>query len=81
MQSALPAHRKRDGSSGLYIDMTQDDLSDLLGISRIHVTRGLSQLREQEIILTRRKQIEIRDSACTNGILFAGNSLNRPDCI
>ena len=45
----------------LYIDMTQDDLSDLLGISRIHVTRGLSQLREQEIILTRRKQIEIRD--------------------
>ncbi|MCQ4987236.1 helix-turn-helix domain-containing protein, partial [Anaerostipes caccae] len=37
------------------------DLSDLLGISRSHVTRGLSQLREQEIILTRRKQIEIRD--------------------
>ena len=45
----------------LYIDMRQDDLSDLLGISRIHVTRGLSQLREQEIILTRRKQIEIMD--------------------
>lgn len=43
------------------ISMTQDDLADILGISRVHVTRGLAQLREQEIILTRRKQIEIRD--------------------
>ena len=43
--------------------MTQDDLSDILGISRVHVTRGLTQLREQNIILTRRGQIQIADLA------------------
>lgn len=41
--------------------ITQDDLADILGISRVHLTRGLSLLRNEKIIKTRRKQIEVID--------------------
>ncbi len=44
-----------------YIDMTQEDLADILGISRVHLTRGLTQLRNEHIILTRRKGITVID--------------------
>lgn len=43
------------------IDITQDDIADLLGISRVNLTRGLSELRSQNIIRTHRKQIEVID--------------------
>ena len=43
------------------IDMTQEDLSDILGISRVHLTRGLTQLRNEQIIRTRRRELEVID--------------------
>lgn len=43
------------------IDMTQDEIADILGLSRVHVARGLSELREKNIILTQRKQIQVTD--------------------
>lgn len=43
------------------IDMTQDDLADILGVSRVQLTRGLSVLRGKDIIRTRRGRIEIAD--------------------
>ena len=43
------------------IDMTQDDLADILGVSRVQLTRGLSVLRGKAIIRTHRSRIEIAD--------------------
>ena len=43
------------------IDMTQDDLADILGVSRVQLTRGLSILRGEDIIRTHRGRIEIAD--------------------
>ncbi len=43
------------------LDITQEDLSNILGISRVNLTRGLSQLRNENIILTHRKWIEVVD--------------------
>ena len=43
------------------IDMTQDDLADILGVSRVQLTRGLSVLRGKDIIRTHRGRIEIAD--------------------
>lgn len=41
--------------------LTQDDLADLLGISRANLTRGLTQLRRQGILRTRRGLVELLD--------------------
>ena len=41
--------------------LTQDDLADLLGISRANLTRGLAQLRRQGILRTRRGLVELLD--------------------
>ena len=41
--------------------LTQDDLADLLGISRANLTRGLAQLRRRGILRTRRGQVELLD--------------------
>lgn len=41
------------------LNLTQDDLADLLGISRANLTRGLTQLRRQGILRTRRGQVEL----------------------
>lgn len=43
------------------IEMTQDEIADILGLSRVHVARGLSELREHDIIDTRRKKIKVLD--------------------
>lgn len=55
----LPAQQA--GPDGCVIDMTQDDLADILGVSRVQLTRGLSVLREQGILRTHRGRIEIAD--------------------
>ncbi|MBP2653611.1 MAG: cyclic nucleotide-binding domain protein [Firmicutes bacterium] len=41
--------------------MTQDDIADILGISRVNLTRGLTRLRKENIIITKRKQIQVID--------------------
>ena len=43
------------------LNLTQDDLADLLGISRANLTRGLAQLRRQGILRTRRGLVELLD--------------------
>lgn len=44
-------------------DLTQDDLSAILGVSRVNLTRGLTLLRNEGIIVTHRKCIEVVDQA------------------
>lgn len=60
--------------SNMILDMTQDELAALLGISRVQLTRGLSVLRSQHIISTGRNKIEILDlpllsEFCTSEVL------------
>ena len=43
----------------LAVDMTQDELSEILGLSRSQLTRGLSELRKRTIISTTRGKIHI----------------------
>ena len=47
--------------SGLVIDMTQQELAEILGLSRIQLTRGLSELRKQNIISTSRGKVHVID--------------------
>ena len=48
-------------NASLVIDMTQDTLAELLGLSRVQLTRGLSLLRQQQIISTARGKIRGTD--------------------
>ena len=57
----LPA--RQPGPCGGVIDMTQDDLADILGVSRVQLTRALAVLRERDILRTHRGHIEITDRA------------------
>lgn len=50
---------RHDGS----IAATQDEIADLLGVSRVILTRGLAQLRADGILRTHRKRIEVIDPA------------------
>lgn len=43
------------------VNMTQEDLSDILGMSRVNLTRCLSQLRTENIVQTHRNYIEVID--------------------
>lgn len=43
------------------LKITQEELADILGISRVNITRSLSKLRNENIIFTHRKRIEIID--------------------
>lgn len=45
------------------IEMTQEELSDLLGLSRVPLTRGLSALRQRGIVTTARGRLRIKDPA------------------
>ena len=45
--------------SGLVIDITQEELAEILGLSRIQLTRGLSELRRQNIISTSRGKVHV----------------------
>lgn len=47
------------GEQGGALPVTQEELSDILGLSRVHLTKGLARLREEKIIETRRKRIVI----------------------
>ncbi|MBP2652133.1 MAG: transcriptional regulator, Crp/Fnr family, partial [Firmicutes bacterium] len=49
-----------DAGKQNYINcITQDDIANILGISRVNLTRGLARLRNENIIITKRKQIEV----------------------
>lgn len=47
--------------AGTRINLTQDELAELLGLSRVQLTRGLSALRQQNIISTSRGAIQVLD--------------------
>lgn len=49
------------GNSGLVIDMTQDELAELLGLSRVQTTRELAKLREQGLVSTSRGKVIVTD--------------------
>lgn len=60
-------------NSGLVIEMTQEDLADILGMSRVQITRELTSLRGKGILSTTRGRLEITDlpalvSLCTEEI-------------
>ncbi len=48
-------------NSGPIIEMTQEDLADILGMSRVQITRELTWLRGQGILSTTRARITISD--------------------
>ena len=48
-------------NSGWVIEMTQEDLADILGISRVHITRELTELRRMGILATTRGRLTITD--------------------
>lgn len=43
------------------IAMTQNELAEILGLSRVQLTRGLAALRERKIITTQRGRISVID--------------------
>ena len=56
--------------SGLTIEMTQEKIADILGMSRVQVTRELTELRRRGILTTTRGRMKITDlpaltSLCT----------------
>lgn len=53
-----------DGVQGqqFYFPLTQDDLADVLGLTPVHINRKLQQLRQEELITLRSKQLTILDS-------------------
>lgn len=55
-------------SSSLFVDRTQDELAELLGISRVQLSRGLSALREQGIISTSRGKLCVTDIAALKAL-------------
>ena len=46
---------------GYALPLTQTDLSDLLGLTTVHVNRTLRELREQDILTFRSKSVAIHD--------------------
>ena len=47
--------------SGLQIEMTQEELADILGMSRVQITRELTALRAEGILATKRGRLLITD--------------------
>lgn len=45
----------------LTIEITQDEIAEMLGLSRVQLTRGLSELRKRGIIATSRRKIKVID--------------------
>ena len=61
-------------NSGLVIEMTQEDIADILGMSRVQITRELTDLRNRKVISTNRGRLIITDlpalvSMCTDEIM------------
>lgn len=57
-------------NSGLTIEMTQEDIADILGMSRVQITRELTDLRSKGILSTTRSKLTVTDlpalaSLCT----------------
>lgn len=57
-------------NSGPVIEMTQEDIADILGMSRVQITRELTNLRSMEILSTARGKLIVTDlpglaSLCT----------------
>lgn len=48
-------------NSGLIIEMTQEDIADILGMSRVQITRELTELRNLGILATTRGKLIITD--------------------
>lgn len=48
-------------NSGLSIEMTQEDIADILGMSRVQITRELAQLRSHGILATTRGRLIVTD--------------------
>lgn len=55
-------------NSGLVIEMTQEDLADILGISRVHITRELTELRRMGVLTTTRGRLTITDLPALAGL-------------
>lgn len=53
--------RNQPTDSGLVIGMTQEDLADILGLSRVQITRELTGLRNKGIVETSRGKLLITD--------------------
>lgn len=58
-------------NSGLVIEMTQEDIADILGMSRVQITRELTELRNRGILSTTRGRLIVTDlpalaSLCTD---------------
>lgn len=47
--------------SACTVDITQEDLADMLGLSRVQITRGLGELRKRAVISTGRGKILVQD--------------------
>jgi len=45
----------------IYFPLTQDDLADVLGLTPVHINRKLQQLRQDDLITLRSKQLTIND--------------------
>lgn len=45
----------------MYFPLTQDDLADVLGLTPVHINRKLQQLRQEDLITLRSKQLTILD--------------------
>ena len=60
--------------AGLEVETTQGELAELLGLSRVQFTRGLSELRSRKTVSTSRGRIQVTDLAalaelCTSEVL------------
>ncbi|WP_379922353.1 Crp/Fnr family transcriptional regulator [Erythrobacter sp. R86502] len=45
----------------IHFPLTQDDLADVLGLTPVHINRKLQQLRQDNLITLRSKQLKIHD--------------------
>lgn len=70
-QSAVPA---------LKVDMTQDELAEILGISRVQLTRGLSELRRRGIVATSRGRVQVLDSSALEKLCSSETREERCGC-
>lgn len=73
-------HENQPAGSCGALDLSQDELAALLGISRVQLTRGLAVLRSKNIVSTGRNKVEILDlpllsELCTSEVLSSTEPL------
>lgn len=66
--SGRPSDSGQPSDSGLTIGMTQEDLADILGISRVQITRELTKLRNLGILSTARGKLTVTDLAALTAL-------------